>query len=827
MKPAHEPSHGVAQNLLFAAFALGLLLLPWPLGSNRPWAVGGFTLYFALIAAAWLLARITQHLPAPGVPLRLPLLLALLWLGWVASYLVPAACQPVPGSLALATLEVARECRAAVDPDAHAQVLLRTCLYLLIGLLALLLVSSMRRALLLLGMLLAGAALLAVLGTAAALIGTGFDADWIRIGNPGRASGPFVNPNHFAGYLELLLGLGIGVLVGLLKDASTERSWRQWLRDLLSLLLSARAILRLVLVILVVALVTTQSRSGNVAFLLAVLAGCIVGALAMPRPPRKLLLLGASLLLVDLLIVSSWFGFEQLAQRVSASTSAAMEAGQHGESLLVGADAERSLVALTTLELWQQAPLRGHGGGGFRTLFPAMRPAAVSDRLYDHAHNDYAQMLAEFGLIGALFAFTLCAAAVLLCIQAMRLRKRRSIQGLALGCLIALLALAIHSFWDFNLQIPANAGMFTLVLALAWLCRHGFTAPAHSTSRAATRSRSKAGSGTLVVALALVPVQLWASPPLAQTCREAMSQPVRTIPIPEPPEHTPAQIRQLRDASPKDETLRAQAASTALAVSMRALALTASAQSDAAAALEAALREHLADTVWRMGQLTRSRDAQAAAALLLMVRIGMAQSEETTIACSRLLASDATSAVLAYERALCQLHGQPQLALQQLQLAAEQGHVLAQESLGQLCLSARPADPACAMQWLCKASSGGHLGAAAQAAWLLQQHQDPAHSLVQDLYERAARGGDASSANNLGEMYETGVTGSIDLQIAEHWYRQAAGRGLAEARLNLARLWLGSGAQARRPQALTHLRALQGSHPEQVGQLLREFNMQL
>jgi hypothetical protein len=37
---------------------------------------------------------------------------------------------------------------------------------------------------------------------------------------------------------------------------------------------------------------------------------------------------------------------------------------------------------------------------------------------------------------------------------------------------MGIIALLIHSFVDFNLQIPANAGFFTVLLAMGWLARY-------------------------------------------------------------------------------------------------------------------------------------------------------------------------------------------------------------------------------------------------------------------------------------------------------------------------------------------------------------------
>ena len=60
--------------------------------------------------------------------------------------------------------------------------------------------------------------------------------------------------------------------------------------------------------------------------------------------------------------------------------------------------------------------------------------------------------------------------AVLLCfisaIRAQIKRKDPLMRGIAFSCTMAVIALAIHSTVDFNLQIPANAATFMVILAL-------------------------------------------------------------------------------------------------------------------------------------------------------------------------------------------------------------------------------------------------------------------------------------------------------------------------------------------------------------------------
>ena len=91
---------------------------------------------------------------------------------------------------------------------------------------------------------------------------------------------------------------------------------------------------------------------------------------------------------------------------------------------------------------------------------------------YDHAHNDYAEFATELGLP----AFALLGLGVVLslgaALRAQRLRHDPLMRGIGFGAGMGLVALLIHSTVDFNLQIPANAALFVVLMALGWISLH-------------------------------------------------------------------------------------------------------------------------------------------------------------------------------------------------------------------------------------------------------------------------------------------------------------------------------------------------------------------
>ena len=273
----------------------------------------------------------------------------------------------------------------------------------------------------------------------------------------GKATGTFINRNHLAGYLEMAIALGIGLLL-----ASSTRyrgDWRQRLRQSIEMLLSPKVLARLLLAIMVIALVLTRSRMGNTAFFASLMLTGLLALLLMKNKSRSTTLLLSSLLVIDIAIVGTFFGVEKVADRIQNSST-------ESES--------RDEVTAATLETWQEHPLLGIGAGGFYYSYPSFRYAEHKSELTTrYAHNDYVQFLAEFGLI----AFLLLLGSVLYClwcgIQAMRQRNSSLHQGMGFASCMGLIAIAIHSTVDFNLQIPANAFVFMLLMAMALIARHG------------------------------------------------------------------------------------------------------------------------------------------------------------------------------------------------------------------------------------------------------------------------------------------------------------------------------------------------------------------
>ena len=304
---------------------------------------------------------------------------------------------------------------------------------------------------------------------------------------PGRGTGTFINPDHFAGFLELVLPLTLAfVLVGRISAI-------------------ARILLTYATLTIAAGLVVTFSRGGWAAGGVGVLV--LLGFLLCHRNHRLralivLLALGAGLGIFSKYYLSHSITFQHR-----------MEARDTAELTVVDA-ASRLQTWAGAAHMWEAHPWWGVGPGQFDYRYRQYRPEALQVRP-EHAHNDYLELLDEFGLAGGL----LVAVGAVVFIFGLKqswphVRRAESDFGnsmstryaIFLGALGALAALAAHSLVDFNLHVPANALVGTVILGLV------ASNLRHATKRYWVRARLPVqGAATVVLGAFIVyfGVQAW------------------------------------------------------------------------------------------------------------------------------------------------------------------------------------------------------------------------------------------------------------------------------------------------------------------------------
>jgi len=245
--------------------------------------------------------------------------------------------------------------------------------------------------------------------------------------------GPYVNRNHFAGFVELVIPISVVPLV--LGKVRRER----WL------------VVSLFAVVPIGALFLSASRGGIVSF--GVEMGLLAIWLILRRNAKRHLLSAAAILLLTFLMVS-WLGVRQSLERFSSMQSLEVTQGK------------RTSMASDTWHIFLDHPWIGAGLGTLQDVFPAYE-TLYDGKVVNHTHNDYLEALAETGVAGGLCCAWFLGTLFLESLRGLSQAHGTFASTVQLSGLIACLGFLTHSLVDFNLHIPANALLFFLLANLA------------------------------------------------------------------------------------------------------------------------------------------------------------------------------------------------------------------------------------------------------------------------------------------------------------------------------------------------------------------------
>lgn len=475
-EPAEPRPPMSADQRLFVAYLIVLAWLPLPLGSNRAWSWNLMAALALLLIVWWGVLWLRDEVSAAAWRRAAPALwLFGIWLAWVLLQLAPLPPQVVewisPQGFQLQRMgalgDLSGLVSLSVDGHATADFLLRSTAYFILFLLTLSLVDRRERIVLLLRVAVLCGVFQAVYGGV------------IAMSELQNASGTFVNRNHFAGFLEITLALGTGLLMADLGRGEGS-SWRQRARAVIRWVISPKMSLRILLAIMVIGLVLSRSRMGNSAFFSSLLvAGGIWLIFARAGSRRLGLFILVSILAIDVYILGHWFGFDKVVKRIQETT---LETENRDE------------VSIESLAYWRDYVWSGSGGGTFYSIFPKYRGTEWDGGTLLHAHNDYLEIMADTGVMGLALLGLLVISSFLKALQALRERHRPLLKGLGFGVVMGIVALMIHSTVDFNLQIPAVTAWFVVLLALGWVAADVELAREPREEGGQARSRRSRGS---------------------------------------------------------------------------------------------------------------------------------------------------------------------------------------------------------------------------------------------------------------------------------------------------------------------------------------------
>jgi O-antigen ligase len=274
-----------------------------------------------------------------------------------------------------------------------------------------------------------------------------------KVHNLDSVTGTFVNRNHFSGYLEMIIPLAVGLLIA--RSHVFSRSAATWRERVLRLQeggFAQNLMIFLAIIVMATAIVFSQSRSGLFILILTfvLFSGLVTIYFEISPFQKKWIKNGLRAVFLIILLICFYFGFTATLERFSR------------DSLL---HEKRPLFWAHSLRLFSLYPLTGTGLGTFGELAPNVENASGPVAIV-HAHNDYLEFLSELGSVGALLLLGGIFLALIVSFLNWRKRSRLEIKGLALGGIVSLICILTHSLTDFNLHIPANMVLFSVVLPL-------------------------------------------------------------------------------------------------------------------------------------------------------------------------------------------------------------------------------------------------------------------------------------------------------------------------------------------------------------------------
>ncbi len=438
---------------LFYGLLVLLVWLPLPLGSNRPWAWGIMELVVFIITIGAVVTYLrTEKLSLS--PYKIPILLWTLFLLICILQFIPMPANIVsllsPQSYHLYSQSMASDFFLSVDSGQSRIMFFKSLAYFMLFVSCLILINSEERLRTLLIAMLVCGSVQALYGTIEVLSGAKHSLIF-SLSISESATGSFVYKNHYANFLMICLSAGIGLIVASLQREKPTNN-RDWLRSIVSTLLGSKSLIRISLAVMVIALVMSKSRMGNTAFFAAMTLVGLLSLFLIKNRTRGLSILIISMFVIDLFIVSAWFGLDKVQQRLT-ETSLSQES--------------RDEVVKDAIPIAKDFILTGSGAGSFYSIFPKYKQSEV-DSFYDHAHNDYLQTAIEYGLLGFLLLASLISLSLFQALKAMHKRRNSLFRGAAFGCSMAILGMLIHMTVDFPLQAPANAAYFVVLVAISW-----------------------------------------------------------------------------------------------------------------------------------------------------------------------------------------------------------------------------------------------------------------------------------------------------------------------------------------------------------------------
>ncbi len=263
--------------------------------------------------------------------------------------------------------------------------------------------------------------------------------------------GPWINPNQFAGYIELLCPLAFGLFLFYKPRVRGDESLREKSVSFFTVPgLHFHLFLGFGMVLMVLAVFVSLCRGGILSVVVAGAVFLILVKWKFPGRGRTTFLFIAACILLSI----SWFGWDIILSEFSQSVDS--EGNLTDGRLTLWAD---------IFEIIKDFPVFGAGFGSFLYIYPLYK-TIDGNAIYDHAHNDYLELLTDGGLVGLFLAGWFVLAILFHGWKMVRVRRDRYAVLIGISCISGIIALLAHSITDFNMHNGAVGYYFFFLCGL-------------------------------------------------------------------------------------------------------------------------------------------------------------------------------------------------------------------------------------------------------------------------------------------------------------------------------------------------------------------------
>ncbi len=264
--------------------------------------------------------------------------------------------------------------------------------------------------------------------------------------------GPYSNHNHYAGLMEMIFPLVLGLFF-FYRPRIGETSF---IRGIIEILNQEKANIHILIgasaLLVIVSIFVSLSRGAIISTCLALFVFSFLLLKRKTNRRNSLLIIGVIMVVA---LTMGWFGWDQVFERFAKM--------KNPEGVLYN----------TRLEFWKDSLqiikdffLTGAGFGGFVHIYPPYK-SLIDNRVLNYAHNDYIQLLVEGGILGFSIIAVFMAVFFFKSFKAFSKRRDAFCVYLYIGSITGMVSILFHSFTDFNLHIGANGLWFAFLAGLA------------------------------------------------------------------------------------------------------------------------------------------------------------------------------------------------------------------------------------------------------------------------------------------------------------------------------------------------------------------------